>query len=1029
MTSQTQIMQPFKTRYALLKLLGHGGMGEVYVARDDELRRDVAIKLIHEETSAIPEMRLCFNREARAISLLHHPNVVDIYDFGTTDSGQIYLSTELVRGDSLHGVNRCALPLCCTLDLMIQLLDALELAHNRGLIHRDLKAENVLLTFQDGKLWVKLADFGLASLPSLLDSAASLRDETSFGTPGYMAPEQILHGMNYVGPCTDIYAAGVLLFESLSGKMPYERATAMETMRAHLQAPIPEISWRDHLADTPEAAKRALNGILRIALDKAPWMRYLTAKDFAAALAEVRSAIADNPLPDDAIIAQIRAASSSSPQSLTTQMLEKRDICAKIRAFEAAEDSGLSAPPQKAPGADSGERSGLSKAPEGGEPQTNSGLLNSSFLRAKALLFDSIMASVAASLGADFEFYREILLRTSALGCEFCLNLAEAFWRNDEDRALADCWREALAAWAQNKILQFNKNDEGVSQSPSYSRAGRPKKACKVTVSFADSAFADVCHAALGTRKLRALKAQAAMAMTEICIEPSAEDLHKIACFWKDANQTAKYIRVCAASAQTARRNPREIDLSFAALRFEELGAVYDAMISSGAKAQKHPHIHAIDWPEFWVSAAQVALLLDSQQLFEKSCERIKVWVNLFSKPVYLAHLQRLSAIRHLRRENWLRASEIASLSCESFSICNEEIECARSQIVKADAEIALGNVRPARQVLSAAYETFHRFGMKPDMAQVQLRLGCLDWCGGQPLLARDNLRAALPAFQKAGDREWTCRTELHLNFIQYLEEPTKENLKKLRETAKQVSSFGDRVLASQAHVREAAAIALDGDWASFDALESEQRAAAGKNGLLPEMNGAFSCIHAVRHAIEGRAETAQSEITTAIAYFGPHRRRARAFCHTLLGVVSIFMHQIRSGLPSFERARNDFTALNDVFGLACVWAAQSALAAVCGEFDDAFSMAMDGMELSVNGNFRIQASMLSAVAAVAATAGNRIGRIEQALPNGDVCMPNIVLPYYKKWLENSLDRLSEMGDAEALRKAVDIRRRFGFLR
>ena len=89
MTSQVQIIQPFKSRYTLLEMLGHGGMGEVYVAHDDELGRDVALKLIHEETSAIPEMRMCFNREARAISLLHHPNVVDIYDFGTTETGQI----------------------------------------------------------------------------------------------------------------------------------------------------------------------------------------------------------------------------------------------------------------------------------------------------------------------------------------------------------------------------------------------------------------------------------------------------------------------------------------------------------------------------------------------------------------------------------------------------------------------------------------------------------------------------------------------------------------------------------------------------------------------------------------------------------------------------------------------------------------------------------------------------------------------------------------------------------------------------
>ncbi|MBS7381718.1 MAG: serine/threonine protein kinase [Bradymonadales bacterium] len=292
MTSQVQIIQPFKSRYTLLEMLGHGGMGEVYVAHDDELGRDVALKLIHEETSAIPEMRMCFNREARAISLLHHPNVVDIYDFGTTETGQIYLSTELVHGDSLHGISACELPLCTILDLMVQLLEALELAHNRGLIHRDLKAENVLLTFMHGKLWVKLADFGLASLPTMLDSTASLRDDTSFGTPGYMAPEQILHGTNYVGPCTDIYAAGILLYEALSGVMPFDRANALETMRAHLQAPLPKIAWRAHLRQTPESVRDALETVVGVALKKEPWLRFLTARDFSRAIQKIASQVA-----------------------------------------------------------------------------------------------------------------------------------------------------------------------------------------------------------------------------------------------------------------------------------------------------------------------------------------------------------------------------------------------------------------------------------------------------------------------------------------------------------------------------------------------------------------------------------------------------------------------------------------------------------------------------------------------------------------------------------------------------------------
>ena len=182
---------------------------------------------------------------------------------------------------------------------MVQLLEALELAHNRGLIHRDLKAENVLLTFMHGKLWVKLADFGLASLPTMLDSTASLRDDTSFGTPGYMAPEQILHGTNYVGPCTDIYAAGILLYEALSGVMPFDRANALETMRAHLQAPLPKIAWRAHLRQTPESVRDALETVVGVALKKEPWLRFLMARDFSRAIQKIASQVAKEQLPDD----------------------------------------------------------------------------------------------------------------------------------------------------------------------------------------------------------------------------------------------------------------------------------------------------------------------------------------------------------------------------------------------------------------------------------------------------------------------------------------------------------------------------------------------------------------------------------------------------------------------------------------------------------------------------------------------------------------------------------------------------------
>lgn len=1019
MASQVHIVQPFKERYTLTELLGHGGMGEVYVARDADLERDVAIKLIHKETSAIPEMRMCFNREARAISLVRHPNVVDIYDFGTTPTGQIYLSTELVHGDSLHGINPCELPLCTIVDLMLQLLRALDLAHSRCLIHRDLKAENVLLTFRKDKLWVKLADFGLASLPSLLDSSARYLDETKFGTPGYMAPEQILHGMHYVGACTDIYATGVLLYEALSGKMPFDRGNALGTMRAHLQAPIPDILWRPHLAATPAPIKRALSDIVRRALDKAPWMRYLTAGEFSQALEELVPEIPVLPLPEDPRLDRIRQISAAQPGTISTLVLEKRDIGAKIRAFEAAEDSGLSHPPQAMIQGDVAEKVGPGKNGDFAETQGNSGLLNASAMRAKSLLFDSIMASVSSSMGANFEFYREILLRTSVLGGEFCLNEAEAFWRNDEDRALADCWREALAAWAQNNVLAFKQSASENSESRRSANASSPCLNSMVRVAFTDGAFVEVCHSMLGARKLRVLKAQAAMALTEVCPHPDRFDLYKIACLWKDANQISKYIKICTESALLAWKNGEEVDYEYACDRFENLAPFYDDMMRSLAQVTNHSLLHAIDWPSAWVSCAEIALITGREALYEKSCERLNSWVDAFSKPVYLAHLQRLNALRHLRRENYIRASELAALSCNSFSICNEEIEGARSQIVQADANIALSNIRQARQLLSCAYETFNRLGLKTDIAQIQLRLARLDWYGGQPLLACDYLRNCVFVFQKNGDVVGETLAHLQLNFIQYFDCPNQKNAIAVENVATKIAQFGDDMWTGKARILLLIVLVFQREWEAIDALEA-QCLRSPQRELLPEMNGVFACLHAVRHAMDGKSEAAQAEITTAIAYFGPHQRRARAYCHTLLGIVAIFTHQIRNGVAAFERARSDFIALNDILGQTAVMVAQSTLAMVCEEWDDAFGMAIDGMDVAENANFPTQSSFLSIVGIASAIAAKRFEKVEQLWLSHKIVIPNLFIKYASSWLKKSIDAVSAL-ENEKYRRYADI--------
>src|SRR5688500_5909095 len=202
----------FAGRYALGRLLGAGGAGRVYAARDERLHRDVAIKLVP-TSSAEPIARQRFVREARTAAAFTHPNAVALYDAGEAD-GSLYLVMELVDGESLADKLAARGPLgpAESERIMIGVLSALAAAHGAGIVHRDVKPGNVLLA-ADGA--VKLADFGIAKR---LDDAAG--DVTVvgdiIGTPKYLAPE-LLSGAPAT-PSSDVYAAGVVLFEMLAGR-------------------------------------------------------------------------------------------------------------------------------------------------------------------------------------------------------------------------------------------------------------------------------------------------------------------------------------------------------------------------------------------------------------------------------------------------------------------------------------------------------------------------------------------------------------------------------------------------------------------------------------------------------------------------------------------------------------------------------------------------------------------------------------------------------------------------------------------
>ncbi len=238
--------------YEIGDQLGAGGMGEVYRATDTRLDRTVAIKVLPEHLADDPQRRERFEREAKAVSSLNHPHICTLHDVGEQD-GVHYLVMELVEGDTLAArLEKGRLPLDQALEYAIQIADALDKAHRQGVVHRDLKPGNIMLTKSAG---VKLLDFGLAKLkgdagavsplsqmPTQDLSAPLTAEGTIIGTLQYMAPEQ-LEGKE-ADARTDIFAFGAVVYEMVTGKKAFEGSTQASLVGAimnHQPAPVAEV--------------------------------------------------------------------------------------------------------------------------------------------------------------------------------------------------------------------------------------------------------------------------------------------------------------------------------------------------------------------------------------------------------------------------------------------------------------------------------------------------------------------------------------------------------------------------------------------------------------------------------------------------------------------------------------------------------------------------------------------------------------------------------------------------------------------
>ena len=260
--------------YEVVNQIGAGGMGEVYRSRDTRLRRDVALKVLPADLTSDPDRIRRFEQEALAAGMLNHPNILTVFDVGTSD-GTPYIVSELLEGLSLREAMKGKLSIRKAVDYTLQIANGLTAAHGKGIVHRDLKPENVFV-LPDGR--VKILDFGLAKLretpanDDLTQERGLTMPGMVVGTAGYMSPEQVR--AEAVDHRSDIFSLGVILYEMVSGNAPFRRPSSVETMNAVLHDDPPQVE------ELPPGLRR----VIEHAMEKQPPDRFQSMKDFAFAI-------------------------------------------------------------------------------------------------------------------------------------------------------------------------------------------------------------------------------------------------------------------------------------------------------------------------------------------------------------------------------------------------------------------------------------------------------------------------------------------------------------------------------------------------------------------------------------------------------------------------------------------------------------------------------------------------------------------------------------------------------------------------
>ncbi len=272
------IGQTLSGRFRLDSLLGHGAMGAVFKARHLGLHKDVALKILHRELTANDEMVARFDREAAAASRLDHPNCVRTMDFGSTDDGRRYLVMEYLEGNDLADIVTEPLPPFRVVDLIRQVLEGLAHAHAQGLVHRDIKHENIFLLSSETGDHVKLLDFGIAKVTHGAGSTQLTQAGIIFGTPHFMSPEQARG--EKTDARSDLYSLGVVMHSMFTGELPFQGDDAVAILRSQISQEPPKL---------PDSVPGSLRNFVLRLLSKSPDERFADASEAIAALKRAAS--------------------------------------------------------------------------------------------------------------------------------------------------------------------------------------------------------------------------------------------------------------------------------------------------------------------------------------------------------------------------------------------------------------------------------------------------------------------------------------------------------------------------------------------------------------------------------------------------------------------------------------------------------------------------------------------------------------------------------------------------------------------